>query len=103
MGRAGTTCGDLRVLQYHARVSRPKLVPGAGLGWWLVETRGQSTRPAAGVLRHGLAAGKTAIITTVPHGTDGAASVDLALNRPSLPGFIKVQRIRANLRMPPMV
>ncbi len=46
-------------------------------------------------------AGKTAIITTLPHGNQaGAASFDLALNRTSLPGLAKLQRIRANLRMP---
>ena len=49
-----------------------------------------------------IVAGKTAVITMIPHGTDGAASVDLALNRPSLPGFVRLQRIRANLRMPQM-
>ncbi len=50
-----------------------------------------------------MAAGKTAVISTVPHGADGAASVDLALNRANLPGLVKLQRICANLQMPPMV
>ena len=52
-----------------------------------------------------MTAGKTAIITTLPHGADqqGGASFDLALNRANLPGLVKVQRIRADLNMPPMV
>jgi hypothetical protein len=50
-----------------------------------------------------LASGKTAVITTVPHGTEGAASVDLAMNRPNLGGLVRLQRIRANLRMPQVV
>ena len=46
-------------------------------------------------------AGKTAIITTVPHGADNeAASFDLALNRTNYPGLVRSQRIRASLRMP---
>lgn len=49
-------------------------------------------------------AGKTTIITTIPHGADSeGASFDLALNRTALPGLMKVQRIRANLRMPTVV
>jgi len=48
-----------------------------------------------------MAAGKSAIITILPHGADQeGASFDLALNRASLPGLVKVQRVRANLRMP---
>lgn len=45
-------------------------------------------------------AGGTAIVTTVQHGADDAASFDLALNRVRLPGVIRVQRIRANMSMP---
>ena len=46
-------------------------------------------------------AGKTAIITTVPHGADAeGATFDLALNRVRLPGLVRLQRIRANLKMP---
>jgi HEAT repeat protein len=46
-------------------------------------------------------AGKSAVITAVPHGQDReGASVDLALNRAALPGLVKVFRVRANLRMP---
>lgn len=48
-------------------------------------------------------AGKDAVLTTVQHGVDDAASFDLALNRASLPGLIRVQRIRANLAMPQTV
>ena len=48
-------------------------------------------------------AGKTAIITTMPHGADEGASFDVALNRGNLPGLVTVQRIRANLRMPAVV
>jgi HEAT repeat protein len=48
-------------------------------------------------------ADKTAVITTVPHGADQqGASFDLALNRASLPGLVKVQRLRANLRQGPV-
>src|SRR5947199_112860 len=48
-------------------------------------------------------ADKSAIITTLPHGADReGASFDLALNRASLPGLVKVQRLRAHLGMPPM-
>jgi HEAT repeat protein len=50
-----------------------------------------------------IAAGKTAVITTVPHGADDGASFDLALNRPNLPGLVRLQRIRANLQMPAVV
>jgi len=46
-------------------------------------------------------AGKTAIITTVPHGADAeGATFDLALNRFKLPGLVRLQRLRANLKMP---
>jgi HEAT repeat protein len=49
-------------------------------------------------------AGKEAVLTVVAHGADDeAASFDLALNRHSLPGMARVQRIRANLNMPAMV
>ena len=46
-------------------------------------------------------AGRSATITTMPHGADAeGASFDLALNRANLPGLARVQRIRASLRMP---
>ncbi len=47
--------------------------------------------------------GKSAIITVVPHNAEEAASFDLALNRFSLPGLVKPQRIKADLKMAPMV
>src|SRR5207237_885504 len=37
-----------------------------------------------------------------PYDEDGGATVDLALNRATLPGLVRVQRIRASLRMPGM-
>ncbi len=49
-------------------------------------------------------AGKTAVITTVPHGADNeAACFDLALNRTNYPGLVRLQRLRASLRMPSTV
>jgi len=49
-------------------------------------------------------AGKDAVLTTVAYGADDVAtSIDLALNRTNLPGLVRVARINANLRMPPMV
>ncbi len=49
-------------------------------------------------------AGKTAVITTVAHGADAeGATFDLALNRTKLPGLVRLQRLRANLKMPPEV
>src|SRR5258706_5786694 len=50
-----------------------------------------------------IAAGKTAVITTVSHGVDDGASFDIALNRPNLPGLVRLQRIRANPQMPAVV
>jgi len=47
-----------------------------------------------------MVAGKSAVITMLAHAAhEEGASFDLALNRPSLPGLVQVQRIRANLRM----
>jgi hypothetical protein len=49
-------------------------------------------------------AGKDAIITVVAFGAEQeGASFDLALNRQALPGLARIQRIRANLKMPQMV
>ena len=40
----------------------------------------------------------------MPHGAEQeGASFDLAFNRSNLPGFVKVQRLKANLQMPPKV
>jgi HEAT repeat protein len=48
--------------------------------------------------------GRSAIITMLPHGAEQeGASFDLALNRANLPGLVKVQRLKANLQMPPKV
>ena len=80
----------------------------AGEGWW----RLGAPRPDLPLAYYGtvsrlaeavplMVAGKTAVITTLPHGADQeGASFELALNRASLPGLVKVQRIRASLRMP---
>jgi HEAT repeat protein len=49
-------------------------------------------------------AGKDAVLTVVSHGGDNeGASFDLALNRAALPSLVRVERIRANLKMPSMV
>jgi HEAT repeat protein len=49
-------------------------------------------------------AGKNAVLTVVAHGADNeAASFDLALNRQSLPGLVRLQRIRADMNMPQTV
>ncbi|MGA2064881.1 MAG: HEAT repeat domain-containing protein [Thermoguttaceae bacterium] len=51
-----------------------------------------------------MTAGKDAVLTVVAHGADNeGASFDLALNRTSVPGLVRVERIRANAKMPPMV
>jgi hypothetical protein len=48
-------------------------------------------------------AGKSAVITALPHGANReGASFDLALNRSNLPGLVKVQRLRASTKMPEM-
>lgn len=77
-------------------------------GWWRIGV----PRPDLPLAYHGavsrladaiplMVAGKSAVITTLPHGADQeGASFDLALNRSRLPGLVKVQRLRANLRMP---
>jgi hypothetical protein len=49
-------------------------------------------------------AGKSAVITVVRHGVDEeAATFDTALNRTNLPGLLKLDRVRASLRMPQWV
>jgi len=63
---------------------------------------GSLSRLAEGIER--MLAGKDAILTAVAHGAeDEAASFDLALNRTSVPELVRVQRIRADMKMPPMV
>ena len=79
----------------------------AGNGGWKLGTDrldlplayyGPVSRLADGIAL--MLAGKDTVLTTVQHGVDDAASFDLALNRASLPGVIRVQRIRANMSMP---
>ena len=79
-------------------------------GWWRIG----AARPDLPLAYYGtvsrlanavelMVAGKSAVITTLPHGADlQGASFDLALNRAALPGLVKVQRVRASLRMPDM-
>lgn len=63
---------------------------------------GSLSRLADGIER--MLAGKDAVLTVVAHGADDeAASFDLALNRTSVPELVRIQRIRANMKMPPMV
>ncbi len=86
-------------------------VQESGDGWWRLGAArpdlplayyGPVSRLSDGVAL--MLAGKSAVITTLPHGADQeGASFDLALNRASLPGLVRVQRLRAHLNMPPMV
>ncbi len=97
-GRTGLVCVGEGWYQIHA----------ADDGWWRIGVSrpdlplayyGTVSRLAAAIPR--LVTGKTAVITALPHGADReGASFDLALNRASLPGLVKVERIRASLRMP---
>ncbi len=48
-------------------------------------------------------AGGDAVLTMIPHGVGQGASFDLALNTAALPGLVQVQRLRANMSMPPAV
>jgi len=91
-----------------------------GEGWYQVSSSGDGVwrigpyRPDLPLAYYGtltrlaeavplIVAGKSAVITTLPHGMDQeGASFDLALNRSNLPGFVKLQRLRASLRMPDM-
>jgi len=92
-----------------------------GRGWYQVHASGAglwrlgADRPDLPLAYHGavwrladgverMLAGKDAVLTVVSYGADDAeTSFDLALNRANLPGLVKVQRVRANLRMPPIV
>jgi HEAT repeat protein len=48
--------------------------------------------------------GRSAVITTVAYGSDAeGAMFDIALNRQSLPGVVRVQRVRASKTMPAAV
>jgi HEAT repeat protein len=63
---------------------------------------GNVSRLAEGI--ESMLAGESAVLTVVAFGADNeGASFDLALNRASLPGLARMQRIRAELNMPPMV
>jgi hypothetical protein len=71
--------------------------PDLPLAYW-----GAVSRLADGLER--MLAGKDAILTVVAHGADDeAASFDLALNRTSVPELVRIERIRADMKMPPMV
>lgn len=101
--------------------SRNAALVCVGQGWYQVRSSGAGSwklgkdRPDLPLAYHGnvsrlaesiqlMLAGQDAILTVVAYGADNeGASFDLALNRPSLPGLVRVQRIRANLKMPPMV
>jgi HEAT repeat protein len=85
-------------------------VRSAGNGGWKLSTDradlplayyGTVSRLADGIAL--MLAGKNAVLTTVQHGVDDAASFDVALNRASMPGLMRVQRIRANMSMPTTV
>lgn len=63
---------------------------------------GTTSRLIEGVRK--MLAGEDAVLTAVSYGSkDVDTSIDLALHRTDLPGLIKVERFRANLKMPPMV
>ena len=62
---------------------------------------GSVSRLVEGIGR--MLAGQDAVLTTVQHGIDDAASFDVALNRAGMPGLIRLQRIRANMGMPAQV
>jgi HEAT repeat protein len=101
--------------------SRNNALVCLGEGWYQVTSSGTGPlqlakdRPDLPLAFHGslsrltegverLLAGKDAILTVVGHGNDNeGASFDLALNRPNLPGLVRVQRIRGNMNMPAMV
>jgi HEAT repeat protein len=101
--------------------SRRRALVCIGQGWYQVRTSGDGRwklgrdRPELPLAYYGavsrladgigaMIAGKDAVITVVAHGAGNeGASFDMALNRSNVPGLVRVERIRANLRMPPMV
>jgi HEAT repeats len=99
-GKAAVVCVGEGWYQVHAE----------GNGWWRIG----APRPDLPLAFYGavsrleealplILAGKTAVITALPHGANReGASFDLALNRANLPGFVRVQRLRASNRMPEM-
>jgi HEAT repeat protein len=92
-----------------------------GPGWYQARTTGSGPwklgvdRPDLSLSYYGslsrltdsiesMIAGKTAVLTVVAYNADNeGAAFDLALNRQSLPGLVRLQRIRANMQMPQMV
>jgi HEAT repeat protein len=102
-------------------VSRNTGLVCVGQGWYQVRSTGAGLwklgkdRPDLPLAYYGslsrltdsierMLAGKDAVLTVVAHGAeDKAASFDLALNRTSVPQLVRVQRIRADMKMPPMV
>jgi HEAT repeat protein len=101
--------------------SRGNALVCLGEGWYQVTSSGTGPwqiakdRPDLPLAYHGslsrltegierMLAGKDSVLTVVAYGTDNeGASFDLALNRPNLPGLVRVQRIRGNMNMPGMV
>jgi HEAT repeat protein len=101
--------------------SRATTLVCLGQGWYQVRSTGSglwklgTDRPDLPLAYYGSAtalvssieqmlAGKTVVVTMVAHGGDNeGASLDLALNRPNLPGLVRVQRIHANMKMPSLV
>jgi hypothetical protein len=59
---------------------------------------GKAGRLAVSVLS--MLSGRDAILTVLAHGAeDEGASIDVALNRTSLPGLLRLERLRANMNM----
>lgn len=101
--------------------SRNSALVCLGEGWYQVTNNGNGPwqlakdRPDLPLAYHGslsrltdgierMLTGKDAILTVVAYGIDNeGASFDLALNRPNIPGLVRVQRIRGNLNMPAIV
>jgi hypothetical protein len=101
--------------------SRNTALVCVGQGWYQVRSAGTGLwklgkdRPDLPLAYYGslsrladsierMLAGKDAVLTVVAHGADEeAASFDLALNRTSVPELVRIQRIRADMKMPPMV
>ena len=104
-----------------AFTSRNNALVCLGEGWYQVNSTGTglwrlgTDRPDLPLAYHGTLArlteglermmkGKDAVLTVVAYGIDNeGASFDLALNRPNVPGLVRVQRIRGTLNMPGMV
>jgi HEAT repeat protein len=102
-------------------MSRNTALVCVGQGWYQVRSAGTEAwklgkdRPELPLAYYGsvsrladsierMLAGKDAVLTVVAHGADDeAASFDLALNRTSVPELVRIERIRADMKMPPMV